>query len=56
MNEIDRELLTELRNKIKIYSDIVIKDFADKDYKLKHLVQLLKGIELEFESYLKDKK
>jgi len=51
----DIELLKELRKKIKIYSDIVINDFSDKDSELRHLIKLLKGIELEFEDYLKNK-
>ena len=55
MTKQDIELLNELRKKIKIYSNVVILDFADKDSELRHLIKLLRGIELEFESYLKDK-
>lgn len=55
MTQQDIDLLNKLRKKIKIYSDIVIIDFADKDSELKHLIKLLKGIELEFEHYFKNK-
>lgn len=55
MTQQDIDLLNELRKKIKIYSDIVIQDFSEKDSELRHLVKLLKGIELEFDHYLKSK-
>lgn len=51
MTKIDIENLKKIQKELKIYANIIINDFGERDPRLIHIVKLLKGLDLEFEEY-----